>query len=56
MPTADVQMAEDMAACRKVVFDWQRGSRNTWLEDLSVSFDDVHGEQNKLTSNPRIAK
>lgn len=37
-------MAQDMATCRKDVYDWQRRSRDTWLKDLSVSFDDVHGE------------
>lgn len=46
LPSADVEMEEDMSACRKDVFDWQRKSRATWLEDLSVSFDDVHGELN----------
>ncbi|KAJ9094838.1 hypothetical protein QFC20_006816 [Naganishia adeliensis] len=42
LQAADAEMTQDMAACRKDVYDWQRRSRDTWLKDLSVSFDDVH--------------
>lgn len=44
MPQAETEMAEDILACLRVVKECQQGSDNTWLHDLSVSIDDIHGQ------------
>lgn len=47
MPEAETEMAEDVAACLRVISEWQQGSDSTWLCDLSVSIDDIHGKSSR---------
>lgn len=47
MPEAETEIAEDVAACLGVLSEWQQGSHDTWLHDLSVSIDDIYGKSSQ---------
>ena len=44
MAETETEMAEDIAACFRVIGEWQQDGDRTWLHDLSASIDDVYGK------------
>ncbi|GHJ87674.1 hypothetical protein NliqN6_4076 [Naganishia liquefaciens] len=42
MAETETEMAEDIAACFRVIGEWQQDGDRTWLHDLSASIDDVY--------------